>query len=91
MKINKLIMLCAIVFSIAFTNNVSNNRETDYSINQLGGYLVYKGITSESNVATGMGGIIAGGGGGCAVKAGAAYVLGSNPIGWGIAAGALIL
>lgn len=80
----------AIIISISGFNSIKISQETDYSTNQLGGYLIYKGIKGESDALSDIGGLVAAGGGGALVNSaglatGAAWALGSNPVGWAIA------
>ncbi|HJH46268.1 hypothetical protein NXX36_20245 [Bacteroides fragilis] len=90
MKKNISILIVMIIISISGFNSMKVSQKYDYSTNQLGGYLIYKGITGESDAFSDIGGLVAAGGGGALVNSaglatGAAWALGSNPVGWAIA------
>lgn len=84
------------IISVASFNILSYQQTCDSSINQIGGIAIYSGLKGESSTWTDVGGIIAGAGGGALVNSGglacgAAWAMGSNPIGWAIGGAALVL
>ncbi|MDR2145084.1 MAG: hypothetical protein LBE91_01310 [Tannerella sp.] len=97
MKRNIMILLTAIVISFAWMNSYNGpNDSNNYSMNQLGGYLIYEGISGESSATTSLGEWFAAAGGGALVNSvglatGAAWAIGSNPVGWAIGGACAIL
>jgi hypothetical protein len=97
MKKNIIISIISIIFSLAFVNSFNDScKSEDYTMNQIGGYLIYEGVTNESSISSNMGGAIASLGGGALVNSaglawGATWAIGSNPIGWAIAGVGLVL
>lgn len=96
MKKNILLTLCVVIISIASFNMLSYHQTCDCSINQIGGAAIYYGLKGESPTFTDVGGIVASAGGAALTNSGglvcgAAWAMGSNPIGWAIGGAALVL
>lgn len=88
-----LISLIAMIVSMALLSSF-NKSINDYRANELGGYLIYRGIKSENSDAQWAGEIIAGGGGtalGTAAAGAMEIIVVSNPVGWVIGGVACVL
>ena len=92
MKTRVFITLLSVIVSMAFLCSF-NNRAHDYTVNDIGGYIVYEGIKSEQGIIEFVGGSVAALGGEFVVKGIGIYLgaAGSNPLGWVIGGACAIL
>lgn len=95
-NMKKIILLFSIILAIVGGSALKNKQIQDVSVNQIGAAAIYHGVTSESGTWSDIGGAICSAGGGALVNAGglatgAAWAIGSNPVGWAIGGAALVL